>query len=258
MDFKNIDFKTVFPLLTFKEDEEIACRGFMKTRGFYVYKQVYDALENWSSDTKEITYEQFSSFIRYDKSIRDKLYVYLAAAEEYLRSIIFDELEIDDTPLKPTSNLLKIKDLRVRKNDEQWISSNLYFYSYTKNFDVELIKRIFKKFSLATKHGINQSDIQSMQALRNKVMHHNMLLLSYFTERSAIEKTIAEVEFEIEALYRILPTEQLKNGTIENGQARGGLTLAINKSNYPNGDISKQPYNNMICLHKFANGGFIR
>lgn len=258
MDFKNIDFKTVFPLLTFKNNEEIKCHGFMKTRGFYVYKQVYDALVNWIPDTKEITYEQFSSFIRYDKSIRDKLYVYLAAAEEYLRSIIFDELEIDDDPSSHKRKNLTIKDLRTRKNEEQWEDSNLYFYSYAKNFDINLIKRIFKKFSLASKYRIDQEDLKAIRLLRNKVMHHNILLLSYFTERSKIEKTIEEIELQIEALYRLLPTKQLKNGSVKNGKVNGGLTQAINKSNYPNGDISQQPYNDKICLHKFDKGVFIR
>ena len=257
MAINDIDFRTVFPLLTFKNNEDILCREYMKTRGFYVYKQVYDALVNWIPDTKEITYEQFSSFIRYDKSIRDKLYIYLAAAEEYLRSIIFDELEINHAPTDFSSESLEISELRERTHEEQWKDSNLYFYSYVRNFDFGLIKQIFVKFSLESKYGIYQEDLTAIRILRNKVMHHNMLLLSYFTERSKIEETIKGIELGIEALYRLLPTKQLKEGSVINGQVRGGLTLAINKSNYPNGDISKQPYNDMICLHKFVNGGFI-
>ncbi|MDE6441829.1 MAG: hypothetical protein K2L12_03635, partial [Clostridia bacterium] len=91
----DIDFKMLFPLMTFESDEEYTCQKYLKTRGLYLYKQVYDALVKWTPNVNEIKYHQFSNLIRYDKGIRDKLYIYLAAAEEYLRNIIFDEIEID-------------------------------------------------------------------------------------------------------------------------------------------------------------------
>lgn len=170
--------------MTFESGEEETCRKYMETRGLYLYKQVYDALVTWESNVKEIKYKQFSNFIRYDKGIRDKLYIYLAAAEEFLRNIIFKELEIDNRPKDSTKIKLNVCDLRTRTVEERDKESNLYYYSYAKNFNFGLIEKVFEKFELAEKYGIKQSDIKEVRKLlRNKVMHHNMLLLSCFTER---------------------------------------------------------------------------
>lgn len=254
-----VDYKKVFPLLTFENDEEQTFREYMKPKGLYLYKQVYDVLLKWTPNIKEIKYNHFSNLIRYDKSIRNKLYVYLAAAEEYLRSIIFDELEIDDLSQAITSNKIRISNLKQRTETEKDGNSNLYYFSYKKQLVFGLIEQIFDKFELAKKHGLDQSDINTVRVkLRNKVMHHNMLLLSCFTERKDIEREINEIESGIEALYRLLPTNELREGSWKNGKISGGLTQAINKSNYPDGDISKKPYDNVICLHKFKDGRFIR
>ena len=113
--------------MTFESGEEETCRKYMETRGIYLYKQVYDALANWMPNVKEIKYKQFSNLIRYDKGIRDKLYIYLAAAEEYLRNIIFEELEIDNRPQDSTKIKLNISDLRTRTVEERNEGSNLYY-----------------------------------------------------------------------------------------------------------------------------------
>ncbi len=42
--FNDLDFKRIFPLMTFESGEEETCRKYMETRGIYLYKQVYDAL----------------------------------------------------------------------------------------------------------------------------------------------------------------------------------------------------------------------
>ena len=255
--YENIELQKMFPLLKFENNEMQLFRNYLKSRGLYLYRQVYDALSKWNGGVDEITYKQFSSLIRYDKSLRDKLYIYLAAAEEYLRNIIFEELEIDILPTNTTNETLNPNDLRIKAKGEQGKDSKLYYYSYTKHFDFGLIVHIFEKFDLAQEYGINQSDLTSVRVLRNKVMHHNMLLLSCFTEQSDIENAIAEVESGIEALYRLLPTQELKEGSVRDGKVCGGLTQAVNKSNYADGDILKEPYNKIICLHKFVNGGFI-
>lgn len=253
------NIKEMFSLMTFENtEEEQMFLQYMKTRGIYFYKQVYEALVNWMPQVDKIKYKMFSNLIRYDKSIRDKLYIYLAAAEEYLRNIIFDELEIDDSAKNMTNVELDIEKIRERKKEDGCDKSELYYYSYAKNFDLGLIEKIFKKFGLAGKYNLKQEDItETRKLLRNKVMHHNMLLLSCFTERTIIEKEIKSIERGIEALYRILPTNELKKGSEKNGNTSGGLIQAINKSNFPDGDITKEPYNNIICLHKFKDGRFI-
>ena len=143
--------------MTFESGEEETCRKYMETRGIYLYKQVYDALANWMPNVKEIKYKQFSNLIRYDKGIRDKLYIYLAAAEEYLRNIIFEELEIDNRPQDSTKIKLNISDLRTRTVEERNEESNLYYYEHT-GMEVVVIDhrdlvRFFENFFIAGSFG---------------------------------------------------------------------------------------------------------
>ena len=245
-----------FPLLIFKEGEEKQFNEYMTTRGVFLYKQVYDILCKWKPSVKEIKYEHFKNVIRYDKSLRDKLYIYLAAAEEYLRNIVFENVELKVDYQVGKNCRLKLNQLCKRDESELLIQSRLYFYEGLIEFGVS--KNIIKKFKLAQKYNLHIKDIEKVNKLRNKVMHHNMLLLSKYIDREDIEKEIMEVEDAIEALYRILPTQGLKEGTILAGRVKGGLTQDINKSNYKDGDIAGEKYDNLICLHAFKGGKFLR
>lgn len=259
MHSNEINIFECFPLLIFEnqEEEKLFLQN-LKSRGIFLYKQVYDALCNWQPNC-HIKYEHFKNLIRYDKSIRDKLYKYLCVAEEHLRNIIFEELEITEKFEEGKKEKFDIKDLQKRNKEESNLNSNLYKYSYSRFFDFGTIEKIFEKYELAKKYSINQNDIRIVRKkLRNKVMHHNMLLLSYHTDKSKIEKEIKEIEDGVEALYRLLPTQEFKEGSVRDGKLTRGLTLAINKSNYENGDINHSPYENLICLHKFKDGRFIR
>ncbi|MDE6240795.1 MAG: hypothetical protein K2M08_00050 [Anaeroplasmataceae bacterium] len=257
MYFNEINISECFPLLVFEnqEEEKLFLQN-LKSKGIFLYKQVYDALCNWQTNCS-IKYEHFKNLIRYDKSIRDKLYKYLCVAEEHLRNIIFEELE---TLEKFEDNENKKLDIDALQNkDKSNLNSNLYEYSYSRFFDFGTIEKIFEKYDLAIKYSIDQNDIVMVRKkLRNKVMHHNMLLLSYHTDKSKIEREIKEIEDGVEALYRLMPTEVFKEGSIQNGKLVGGLTQDINKSNFKDGDINQPPYENLICLHKFKDGRFNR
>ena len=258
MHSNEINISECFPLLVFENQEEEEFLQNLKSRGIFLYKQVYDALCNWQPDCP-IKYDYFKNLIRYDKSIRDKLYKYLCVAEEHLRNIIIKELETSERFEDNETKKLDINALQERNKEDSNLNSNLYKYSYSRFFDFGTIEKIFEKYGLAKKYSIDQNDIVIVRKkLRNKVMHHNMLLLSYHTDKSKIEKEIKEIEDGVEALYRLMPTEVFKEGSIQNDKLVGGLTLDINKSNFKDGDINQPPYENLICLHKFKDGRFIR
>lgn len=254
----NSNIFAFFPRLIFKDNDKQEFLINLESRGKFLYKQVYDALCNWEPNCP-IKYEYFKNLIRYDKSIRDKLYIFLCVAEEHLRNIIFEELETTEKLENNRNKKLDIESLQKRNKKEDNLDSNLYLFSYSKFFNFGTIEKIFKKFNLANKYNIDQNDITMVRKLlRNKVMHHNMLLLSHYIEKNEIEKEIKEIEDAVEALYRLLPTYEFKEGSIREGKKIGGLTQAINKSNYKDGDITQKPYDNLICLHKFESGRFIR
>lgn len=251
------EIKKSFPKLDIEAREEQEFIDYLRLRGFYLYKQVYEALISCSEVKENIKYCDFKNFIRYDKSIRDKLYVFLAAAEESLRNILYMELEIDSIP----ENIRKINlsecKIRKRTAEDDINKSNLYYCSVARNFDMSFIEKLIGKYDLFSKYGLNHEDVIKMRKLRNKVMHHNMLLLSCYIDREHIKNELREVEECIEALYRILPSKELKEGSIIDGKVSGGLTLAINKSNFKDGDINSPQYNNILFLRKFVDGRFI-
>ena len=83
----------MFEKLTFaspreKEDFE----KYKKLKGVYLHKQVYDIL--LEANGGKVTYHELSSIIRYDKNLRDTLYIYLATAEEYLRALLCEKYDV--------------------------------------------------------------------------------------------------------------------------------------------------------------------
>ena len=83
----------MFEKLTFSSDEnKKEFEKYIEIRGKYVFQQVYKYICNITNG--ECAYSELSSCIRYDKTLRDTLYKYLATFEEYLRAQMFDKYEI--------------------------------------------------------------------------------------------------------------------------------------------------------------------
>ena len=94
----------MFEKLTFSSDEDkINFDKYIAIRGKYVFQQVYKFVCNITND--ECTYLYLSSCIRYDKTLRDTLYKYLATFEEYLRAQIFNKYEITRETLEAYNDL---------------------------------------------------------------------------------------------------------------------------------------------------------
>ena len=85
----------MFEKLRFKtKREETEFNKYIKLKGEFLYKQIYDIL----LENKEIIwYEEISSYVRYDKNLRDKLYIYFACAEEYLRAMLLDKYDVNSS-----------------------------------------------------------------------------------------------------------------------------------------------------------------
>ena len=115
----------MFAQLTFtNEKEKQEFKKYLSLKGKYLYKQVYDILLEKNKGT--VSYQELSSLIRYDKNLRDTLYIYLATCEEYLRALLLKSYDVaSDSPkfeqhcYKPLIDALKDKD--------DLSKSNLYF-----------------------------------------------------------------------------------------------------------------------------------
>ena len=63
------------------EKESAEFEKYKALKGEYLYKQVSDIL--FELDGKPVSYSDVSSIIRYDKNLRDTLFIYLATFEEW-------------------------------------------------------------------------------------------------------------------------------------------------------------------------------
>jgi len=232
----------IFPKLSFepKNSEYEVFMENLKNKGVPLHKHVYDILYSYGEST--ITYHELSHFIRYDKSIRKVLYKYLATFEEQLRAEIINNF---DYPNKPTSKEDSIiSDKLVIKKDEL-VVSNVYWFTFTKNFSFgNLIKYISSRLS-ELNINFTENELTEIKTLRNKVMHHSLVLVDDAINYIAAEAEINKIERVLTLLYKGL-----------HDKAKDEFAMEINKSNFKGGDISTTPNFKRLRLGVFVNGIF--
>lgn len=191
----------MFEKLTFNKQED-TFEKYLELKGRYLHKQIYDII----LDAKgSVSYNELSSVIRYDKSLRNKLYEYLATFEEYLKAQIFEKYDVEncDKIYKGSKGKNElIKDVREKTNFDY---SNLYFC-----FELELgpIIEFIKEKKMFYDNIINKMDI--VRDLRNRVMHHNLITCGKSKTYDELNKNINEIREKILALKELLPTEYQK------------------------------------------------
>lgn len=190
----------MFENLTFSSDEDkMKFDKYIVIRGKYLFQQVYKYICNITNG--ECAYSYLSSCIRYDKTLRDKLYIYLATFEEYLRAQIFDRYEIDS-------------EFRLSRKEEDYIkkmAGHIYESEGKKNSE------LYKKFKLDLGETIELvkeinmfdeekgQEFDAIRVVRNAVMHHNLLILGKGQLFNEVEKNKGKIIAGIKALANNLP-----------------------------------------------------
>ena len=190
----------IFEKLTFASPKEEAdFEKYKKLKGIYLHKQVYDILLE-ANGGENVTYYELSSIIRYDKNLRDTLYIYLATAEEYLRALLCEKYDVaEDCKQFERHCSPYLMEALHDKNDET--SSNLYSKlepDFSALMDVCIGKGIIT---------ISKAEKQQIKDLRNSTMHHSLLILGKATTLSALTSHFEALENRIHALLKILPEE---------------------------------------------------
>lgn len=194
----------MFEKLTFaspreKEDFE----KYKKLKGVYLHKQVYDILLE-ADGGETVTYAELSSIIRYDKNLRDTLYIYLATVEEQLRVLLLDNFDLKpNTPKfnqRPSTKTLC--DALVLKQDFE--ASDLYFKLQT---DFKVLMETCVKMNVAS---ITDDVLSYVKALRNDVMHHHLLILGGAHNFKEARDNFVSFERKINSLITLLPDEYTK------------------------------------------------
>ena len=191
----------IFEKLTFaspKEKEDF--EKYEKLKGVYLHKQVYDILLE-ANGGENVTYQELSSIIRYDKNLRDTLYIYLATIEEQLRVLLLDNFDLKpNTPkFKQRPSTQTLCEALVPKQDCE--RSELYFKLQT-DFKV-LMEACVKKNIIS----IPDEVMSLVKLLRNDVMHHHLLIFGGAHNLKEAKDNFTSFERKIDALVTLLPTE---------------------------------------------------
>ena len=190
----------MFDQLTFaspKEKEEF--EKYKRLKGVYLHKQVYDIL--LEANGGGVTYHELSSIIRYDKNLRDTLYIYLATIEEQLRVLLLDNFDLKpNTPkFKQRPSTQTLCEALVPKQDCE--SSELYFKLQT---DFKVLMETCVEKNIVS---ISDEAMSLVKLLRNDVMHHHLLIFGGAHNLKEAKDNFASFERKIDALITLLPTE---------------------------------------------------
>ena len=216
----------MFDNLTFNSDaEKTEFAKYIHLKGECLHKQVYDILSE--ANNGSVTYYELSSLIRYDKNLRDKLYIYFATAEEYLKAQLTDRYDANVSSKyihypNEIKNLLN--NLKARSLDTPSI---LY---YKLNIDFEALLQVCYEKNIIE---IDNVQKQQLNKLRNHTMHHSMLLFGQAHNLKEAKDNFKSLEKQLNAFVKLLPEEY-----------RQGFLSDINKLNGRN----EQKYLNKFYL----------
>ena len=188
--------KLTYASLKEREDFE----KYKKLKGIYLHKQVYDILLE-ANGGETVTYAELSSIIRYDKNLRDTLYIYLATVEEQLRVLLLNNFDLKpNTPkFKQRPSTQTLCDALVPK---QYLESSELYFKLKADFKVLMETCVAKKVV-----SISHDVMSLVKELRNDVMHHHLLIFGGAHNLKEAKDNFAAFERKIEALITLLPIE---------------------------------------------------
>ena len=172
---------------------------YRQLKGDDLYVQIFRIL---SEKTPKVKYVTVRAYIRYDKNLRDMLYIYLATLEEYCKARLLHSFDVC-VPKKYQWHCYKelMKNLVPRENEQ----STLY-YGFQPDFgDLMHIcseKEVYK---------IESSDQKAIKILRNQTMHHAMILFGNAKTEVELLEHFNTLEKQLNALVNALPREY-RNG----------------------------------------------
>ncbi len=191
------------------EDEEDFMYN-IEYKGVYLVNHIYESYKFFSD---HVEWKTVLNTIKFDKKLRNNLYKFLGTIEEYIKVKLFSEYDVGNRDVVFNSQNDKSKCRKALSKKTSNKSSNLYFvFQMTFGFliDITLEKNLVNK---------NFIDwLEKVRDLRNKVMHHSVLLLGSATNGKDVLVEVENLKKGIESMYQVLPY-----------QFRDGFEKSINK-----------------------------
>ena len=200
-------------LIFANEDEKETFKKYLPLKGKFLHKQIYDILKEANGD--QVTYYELSSVLRYDKNLRDTLYIYLATAEEYLKALLLDKFDSDEKLPKYIYGKIGEENLKGDLYETDNAENSKIYYKLNIDFAALLDICIEKKLI-----AIDSSYVDRLNDLRNHTMHHSMLLFGQAHDLKEAKNNFRALERQLAALILILPEDY-----------REGFKTSINKLN---------------------------
>jgi len=163
-------------------------------RGKQLYRIIYECLLKYSNN---VSYTDVNSFVRYDKSMKNILYIFLGSLEEYIKNYIFTNFDFvnrtgyDETPINYYKDL---PDIEKRTLCEYEITELYTRYGLNFKDMIDLLR------NHVNEQPFDIDKLNVVRNLRNDVMHHTPLLFNY-----KMESTAEIANARISALIELLP-----------------------------------------------------
>lgn len=190
------------------KDDKANFLRYSKIRGNQIYRIIFECL---SKDDESIKYNDVNSFVKYDKSIRDVLYVYLGTLEEYIKTYILSNFNIKQDMILLKKTYLYFKDLpEIEKVNMDTFEINDLYKRFSLTFG-EIIKFLKEYDSDA----FNLVKLEKIRKLRNKVMHHSPLFydINFISIKDNTEEQIRCLIDLLPEHYQIGITKKLNEKT---------------------------------------------
>jgi hypothetical protein len=226
----------LFPELYFETDEEEnTFNKYLESKGIFLHLHVYRIILQYEA---KVLYSKLANYIMYDKGLRNVYYKYLSAVEEYYRAKLINNYDISRKLRNLKTETVNVDELIPTSHAD----SNLYMFTFSKNFTFsKLIDLLDGTNILETDE---KRDLQKIKDFRNKVMHHNLLIIAVHENKEMVEKEINEIENVSKLIYAYLPDEM-----------KEPFEYNINKCNHITKN-NKIPNLEYMCLGEMINGLF--
>lgn len=226
------------------DEEYNEAEFYLRVKGVAFHHKIMTHLGvDFNDDKSIIEWSKVSALLRYDKKLRDKIYIYIATLEEYIRAYLSNKYE--DDPIQPFWNDGRSPRSKVKTRiiDGESISEVLQsidfgdLISQIKNISAEDISEMFD-FTIDI-----HSNLDAVRELRNAVSHHTFLINYKFKSCLVDGVNNISLEHNIKNLRQLLPKEY-RYGI--NG--KGGITAEIEACKYEKNNINEKATRQLMKL----------
>lgn len=211
-----------------KENESKDAEFYFRVKGIAIHQKIMIHLGvDFSCTESTVEWSKVSTLLRYDKKLRDKLYIYIATLEEYLRAYISNKYENLPNQMFWKDGRTKRAKVKTRILNGERISDVLQSIEFgdlinqIKNLPPSDIMQMFEITEEI------QLNLDAVRELRNAVSHHAFLIGYEFKLCDVYGFRSNSLKNNIMNLRQLLPEEYRfgKNG-------KGGITGEIENCKY--------------------------